>query len=191
VNKGKTLPTQTEFNWCSNQNNHEYIEISKDDEFFKKQNCSISGYYSVLLVGFIDTTFSLFVSSHKNKVFPLRDNIPMGCWCQNKGDKCYFRYNDVFDKDGIENGLDHNDFVFTTQYLYGSGFMYAKTFTDSEIHNPNSEDFYNIFPDKNNYDISNKESNQLNYIKMKVSGEKYQRDASILLTFECNQKNQS
>ena len=188
VNKGKILPTQEEYNWCSNQNNHEYIEISKDDEFFQKNNCSISGYYTVLLVGFIDTTFSLFVSSHKNKVFLLRDNIPMGCWCQNKGDKCYFRYNEVFDKNAVENGLDHNDFVFTTQYLYGSGFMYAKIFTDSEIHNPNSEEFYNIFPDKNNYDISNKESNQLNYINMKVSGEKYQRDASILLTFECNQK---
>jgi hypothetical protein len=113
----------------------------------------------------------------------------MGCWCENKGDKCFFRYNEVYDINSVEEGLDHNDFVFTTQYLYGSGFMYAKTFTDKEIHNPNSEDFYNIFPDKNNYDVSNKESNQLNYIKMKVSGEKYQKDASILLTFECSQKN--
>ena len=26
----------------------------------------------------------------------------MGCWCEKKGDKCYFRYNDVFDKDSID-----------------------------------------------------------------------------------------
>ena len=187
VKKGKELPTQLNSDWNSCLNNHEFIEISKDDEVLKKKNYTISGYYGVLLVGFIDTSFSLFVSNHKNKVFPLRDNIPMGCWCENKGDKCYFRYNDVFDKDNFQNGLDHNDFVFTSQYLYGSGFMYAKALLDSELHNPNSE-FYNNFPDKNNYDVSNKESNQLNYIKMGVKGEKYQRDASILLTFECNQK---
>ena len=112
----------------------------------------------------------------------------MRCWYEKKGDKCYFRYNDVFDKNSVENGLDHNDFVFTSQYLYGSGFMYAKAFLDKEIHNANSEQFYSNFPDSNNYDISNKESNQMNYMKMKVSGERYQRDALILLTFECNQK---
>ena len=188
VKKGNVLPTQSNSDWCSNQNNHEYIEISKDDDFFKKTNTSISGYYGLLLVGFIDTSFSLFVSSHKNKVFPLRDNIPMGCWCQNKGDKCFFRYNDVYDKESIENGLDHNDFVFTSQYLYGAGFMYAKVVLDNELHDPNKAEFYSNFPDRNNYDISNKESNQLNFIKLKVGGEKYQRDASILLTFECNQK---
>ena len=188
VNKGKELPTYEKYNWVSNKNNHEYVEISKDDEFFKKNNMSIYGYYTLSLVGFIDTSFSLFVSTHKNKVIPLRDNIPMGCWCEKKGDKCYFRYNDVFDKDSIENGLDHNDFVFTTQYLYGSGYMYAKAFLDKEIHNANSEQFYSNFPDSNNHDISNKESNQMNYMKMKISGEKYQKDSLILLTFECNQK---
>jgi hypothetical protein len=112
----------------------------------------------------------------------------MGCWCEKKNDKCYFRYNDVYDKNNLENGLDNNDFVFTSKYLYGSGFMYAKAFTDKELHNPNSEEFYNNFPDSNNYDISNKESRQLNYMKMKISGEKYQRDSAILLTYECNQK---
>ena len=188
VNKGKTLPTFEKFHWCSNKNNHEYVEISKDDELFKNESMTISGYYTLSLVGFIDTSFSLFVSTHKNKVFPLRDNLPMGCWCEKKGDKCYFRYNDVFDKNSVENGLDHNDFVFTTQYLYGSGFMYAKAFLDKEIHNANSEQFYNNFPDSNNHDISNKESNQMNYMKMKIAGDRYQRDALILLTFECNQK---
>ena len=191
VNKGNKLPiidADNGYNWCSNKNNHEYIEINKDDEFFKKNNCTIYGYYTILIVGFIDTSFSLFVSTHKNKVFPLRDNIPMGCWCEKKNDKCYFRYNDVYDKNNLENGLDNNDFVFTSKYLYGSGFMYAKAFTDKELHNPNSEEFYNNFPDSNNYDISNKESRQLNYMKMKISGEKYQRDSAILLTYECNQK---
>ena len=188
LKKGNIIPTQDNSDWCSNLNNHEYIEINKDDEYFKKNNNTISGNYGLLVVGFIDTSFTLFVSTHKNKVIPLRDNSPVGCWCEKKGDKCYFRYNDVFDKNNFENGLDHNDFVFTTQYLYGSGFMYAKAFLDSELHNPNKGEFYSNFPDKTNYDVSNKESNQLNYINMEITGEKYQKDAAILLTFECNQK---
>ena len=188
INKGNIIPTHDNYHWCSNQNNHEYIEISKDDEFFRNKTFPISGYYTLSVYGFIDTSYSLFVSTHKNKVFPLRDNLPMGCWCQKAGDKCYFRYNDVFDKNSVQEGLKHNDFVFTTQYLYGSGFMYAKAFTDNEIHNPSSGEFYSNFPDRNNYDISNKESNQMNYMKMQISEEKYQKDSLILLTFECNQK---
>ena len=39
VNKGKELPTYEKYHWVSNKNNHEYVEISKDDEFFKKIIC--------------------------------------------------------------------------------------------------------------------------------------------------------
>jgi hypothetical protein len=64
--------------------------------------------------------------------------------------------------------------------------MYSKILIDSELHN--SENFYKSFPDSNNYDYSNKESNQRNYMKVKINGEKYTKDTSILLTFECSQK---
>ena len=75
LKKGNVLPTQDNSDWCSNLNNHEYIEISKDDDYFKKNNCSISGYYGLLVVGFIDTSFTLFVSTHKNKVFVKKKGI--------------------------------------------------------------------------------------------------------------------
>ena len=45
--------------------------------------------------------------------------------------------------------------------------MYAKAYDDKEIHD--CDEFYKNFPDKNNYDYSNKESNQRNYIKVKVN----------------------
>ena len=186
LNKGRGLPTTEKFDWSSTENSHEYIDISKDDEFFKGGKKSISGYYTLLIVGYIDTSYSLFVSSHEKKVFPLRNNVPMTCWCENKGEKCFFRYNDVFDQNNGEKGISHNEIIFTSQYLYGSGFMYSKVFVDSELHN--SKDFYKNFPDSENYDYSNKLSNQRNYMKMKVIGEKYTKDSSILLTFECNEK---
>ena len=65
--------------------------------------------------------------------------------------------------------------------------MYAKLFKDSEIH---GEDFYKYFPNEKNYDISNKESNQRNYMKMKIEESKYSDDSAILMTFICDEKSQ-
>ena len=186
LNKGSELPTLEKFDWNSVNPTHEYIDINKNDQFFKDNKKSISGYYTLLLVGFVDTSYSLFVSNHKNKVFPLRDNLPISCSCKKAGEKCLFRYSDVYDKNNVENGINHNEIIFTTQYLYGSGTMYAKAYDDKEIHD--CDEFYKNFPDKNNYDYSNKESNQRNYIKMKISGEKYNKDSNVLLTFECAEK---
>jgi len=77
-------------------------------------------------------------------------------------------------------------YFINADYLYGSGTMYSKIFTDKELHKSN--EIYKNFPDSQNYDYSNKESNQRNYIKVKVNGEKYTRDSTVLLTFECNEK---
>ena len=186
LNRGRELPTIEKYDWSSTENGHEYIDIGKDDYFFQDGKKSISGYYTLLLIGFVDTSYSLFISSHEKKVFPLRNNIPMTCWCENKGEKCFFRYNDVYDKNNEQNGIDHSEVIFTTQYLYGNGYMYSKVLIDSELHT--SQNFYKSFPDSDNYDYSNKESKQRNYMKVKVYGEKYTKDTSILLTFECSQK---
>ena len=186
LNRGSEVPTMEKHDWMATESIHEFININKDDPYFKKNNKNISGYYTLLLVGFIDTSYSLFISGHKNKVFPLRDNIPMTCWCQNVGDKCYYKYNDIYNKNNLNYGINHNEIIFTSEYLYGSGTMYAKIFIDNELYNSN--EFYKNFPDNNNYDYSNKESNQRNYIKVKVSGEKYNKDSTILLTFECHEK---
>ena len=186
LSKGRKLPTTNEFDWSSVENAHEYIDISKDDAYFQTSKQNISGYYSLLIVGFVETSYSLFVSTHDKKVLPLRNNMPMTCWCAKEGEKCLFRYNDVWNKNNGDKGIAHNEIIFTTQYLYGSGYMYSKLYVDSELHNSN--DFYKSFPDSQNFDYSNKVSNQRNYMKVKVDGEKYTQDSSILLTFECSQK---
>jgi len=186
LNRGTELPSMEKSHWRATDTNHEYIEISKDDPYFKTHKKPISGYYTLLLIGFVDTSYSLFISSHKNKVFPLRDNIVSTCWCEAKGEKCYFRYNDVFNRNNKENGIDHNEIVFTSEYLYGSGTMFSKNYIDKELYSSN--EFYKNFPSKDDYDFSNKESNQRNYMKVKVQGEKYNKDSTVLLTFECNER---
>ncbi len=79
LNRGTELPSMEKSHWRATDTNHEYIEISKDDPYFKTHKKPISGYYTLLLIGFVDTSYSLFISSHKNKVFPLRDNIVSTC----------------------------------------------------------------------------------------------------------------
>ena len=188
LNYGLSLPTPTIYNWKTTDLSHEYIDLNKDDGFFKKNDLkSVSGYYTLLVEGFTNSSYSLFVSTHKQKVLPLRNNKPVVCSCKSKGDKCYLRYNEVFDKENSKKGIFDNTIIFTTQYLYGNGKMYAKLFKDSEIH---GEDFYKFFPNEKEYDISNRESNQRNYMKMKIEESKYSDDSAILMTFICEEKSQ-
>ena len=186
LNYGLNLPTPNLNDWKTTDLSHEYIDISLDDDFFKKQNLeSLSGTYTLLLEGFTNTSFSLFVSTHPQKVLPLRNNRPVVCDCKIGGEKCFLRYNEVFDKENKEKGIINNNIIFTTKYLYGNGKMFAKLSKDSEIH---GKEFYKLFPDENNYDISNKESNQRNYMKMRIQESKYAEDSSILMTFICEEK---
>ena len=188
LNYGLSLPTPVLYDWKTTDLSHEYIDINIEDPFFKKANLeSLSGYYTILLEGFTNTSFSLFVSTHPQKVLPLRNNRPVVCKCMTVGEKCYLRYNEVFDKENKAKGIMNNNIIFTTNYLYGNGKMYAKLYKDSEIH---GADFYKYFPDEKNYEISNKESNQRNYMKMKIEESKYSEDSAILMTFICEEKTQ-
>ena len=188
LNYGLSFPTPILNDWKTNDLSHEYIDINLDDDFFKKSKIeSLSGYYTLLIEGFTNTSFSLFVSTHAQKVLPLRNNRPVVCKCETRGQKCYLRYNEVFDKENKAKGIINNNIIFTTNYLYGNGKMYTKLYKDSEIH---GEDFYKFFPDEKDYELSNKESNQRNYMKMKIQESKYSEDSAILMTFICEEKTQ-
>ena len=188
LNYGLSLPTPTINDWRTTDLTHEYIDLNKNNPFFEKNGLeSVSGYYTLLVEGFTNSSYSLFVSTHKQRVLPLRNNKPVVCSCRKKGDKCFLRYNEVFDKEIKKRGVFENNIIFTTQYLYGNGKMYAKLFKDSEIHGDN---FYKYFPDEKNYDLSTKESNQRNYMKMKIEETKYSDDSAILMTFICDEKSQ-
>ena len=192
LNYGLTLPTPLKKDFVSNEMRHEFIDINLNNKFFKENNITtLSGFYTLLLVGFSDTSFSLYVSSHKNVILPLKNNRPVTCLCEQGDDKCLFRYTEVynfniFDPNYLKNNFNSfTEIVFTSQYFYGEGKMYAKVIKDSELHINN---FIEKFPDQRNYDMNTDKSNQRDYMKMKISGKKYSKDSNILLTFICTEK---
>ena len=72
LNYGDTLfPTPKNYNWKSASTGHEYIDFNIEHSFFKKNNIkNLEGHYTLLVVGYTSTTFTLFVSSHETKVIP-------------------------------------------------------------------------------------------------------------------------
>ena len=189
LNYGESLPTSKKYNWKSNQINHEFIDININNEFFVSHNItSLKGFYTLLVVGFIDTSYTLFISNHKITIFPLRNNKKATCYCENMDDKCLFRYTDVFMNKNKEYGINYNEIIFTLNYLYGNGIIYTKVVKDEEINKLKNISLSQIFPNNENYDISNKESKQRDYLKFQIKEEKYSEDSNILITFICSEK---
>ena len=189
LNYGESLPSIKKYHFKSNQINHEFIDINKKNEFFISNNItSLKGFYTLLVVGFIDTSYTLFITNHKKIILPLRNNKKSTCNCLNMDNKCYFRYTDVFMNKNKENGINYNEIIFTLNYLYGNGIIYAKTVKDSELYKLRNASISQIFPNNDNYDISNKESKQRDYLKFQIKEEKYSEDSNILITFICSEK---
>ena len=182
------LPTTNDFTWSSANIGHEYIDLDITDLFFTNNNIkSIKGYYTLLVVGYMETTYTLYVSSHADKIFPLYDNVPVSCKCQSKNSKCFFRYNNVFSNDKIKN-INKNEIIFTTQYIYGNGKMYASIYKEQELLEGNQKKYQQYFPTDTQYQFSNALTGKRNYLKVTVEGNRYSQDSLVLLTFICSQK---
>ena len=182
------LPTINDYNWCSSTIGHEYIDLNIKDPYYKHKNIkSLSGYYSLLVVGYTETTYTLYVSSHPDKIFPLYNNVPMSCQCQIKGEKCFFRYNNVYE-DTKTNNIDTNEFIFTTQYIYGNGKMYASIYNEQELTDDSNKKYQDFFPNEKEYHFSNAITGKRNYLKVLIESQKYSQDSLILLTYICEEK---
>jgi len=184
------LPSPSEHDWYSVNMGHEYLDISANHNFFKKNNLnSMAGYYSLLVVGFTETTYTLFISSHDDNIFPLNDNSPISCKCESKGDKCFYRYDNIFKTVGDEAKLiKDSEIIFTSQYIYGNGRMYANLLKDQDITGENNKKFQDYFPTEKIYQFSNKEYGKRNYMKVVIPEDKYSKDSLILMTFICEEK---
>ena len=195
LNYGENFPSSSNYHWKSISKSHEHLDISIEDEFFKNKSNffdekivdNIGGYYTLLIKCYKNTSYTLFIRNLDFNYLPLIDNFPVNCKCQKKTDKCFFKYDDVFNKNNLE--IDENQIIFTNQFFYGSGILYLKLLNN--VTNKNSDEFLNLFPDENDYDYSNFNSNQRNYINYKIPKEKYSRDSIILLTFICDEKTET
>ena len=185
----KNFPSPDESDWASISSGQEYISINKDDNFFVENKIdNISGYYTLLITGITNITYTLFVSSFKEKVFPLKDNIPVNCRCENKDDKCYFRYNDIF-KDSPDKNINYNEIIFTVEYKYGNGKMFAKVIKERELNeNFKNKNYISYFPDDKNFHFSNRDKGKINYLKVVADKEDYTKASLILMTLICEEK---
>ena len=193
LNYGNQIyPTPLEADWYSNSLGHEYININKDDKYFKKNNINnLSGYYTLLVIGYSDTTYTLYVSSHDESVFKLVDNIATNCKCETKDDRCYFRYDNIGDKRNNQNNINltSTEIIFTSQYLYGNGKMYASVLKEQDIYtNSENKKYIDYFPSEQSNDFSNANFGKRNYLKVNVPETKYSIDSLILMTFVCEEK---
>ena len=194
LNYGNQIyPTPLESDWYSNSLGHEYIDINKNDKFFKKNNInSLSGYYTLLVIGYSDTTYTLYVSSHDENVFKLVDNIATNCKCETKGDRCFFRYDNIINRRDIKNNnidIKSTEIIFTSQYLYGNGKMFASVLKEQEIYsNSENKKYIDYFPSETLNDFSNANFGKRNYLKVLVPELKYSIDSLILMTFLCEEK---
>ena len=193
----KEYPTPNKYDWCSNNLGHEYIDININNNFFKNNNINnLSGYYTLLVVGYTNTTYTLFISSHDEYIFRLIDNTAINCKCETKDDKCYFRYDDIIKKLQLYNNmllnetmLKSTEIIFTSQYLYGSGKMYASIIKEQDIYtNIENKKYIDFFPSKVNNHFNNDEYGKRNYLKVKIEENKYSIDSIILMTFICEEK---
>ena len=199
LNYGNEIfPTPIENDWSSTGLGHEYIDININDKFFKNNNINtLGGYYTLLVVGYSNTTYTLFISSHDEYIFRLMDNTALNCKCDTKDDKCYFRYDNVAKKIGLFENLLNNEtliksteIIFTSQYLYGSGKMYASIIKEQDIYNnpEKNKKYIDYFPSKNKSEFNNALYGKRNYLKVKIPEKKYSIDSIILMTFICGEK---
>ena len=184
------MPSPNQHDWYSVNMGHEYIDIGENDKVIvEKKLDNLSGYYSLLVVGFTETTYTLYVSSHDDNIFPLNDNSPISCRCESKGDKCFFRYDNVFRTRGEEAKLfKSNEIIFTTQYIYGNGKMFANLYKDQDMTADQQKKYQDYFPNEKLYQFSNSEFGKRNFMKVKIPEEKYSKDSLILMTFICEEK---
>ena len=146
LNYGNEIfPTPDLSDWKSSNTGHEYIDFNIEDPFFKKNKIeNLSGYYTLLVSGYSSTSYTLFISTHDEVVYPLLENNPVICQCEEKGEKCFFRYDKVYSKINSYLNIEENEIIFTSQFLYGDGELYGSIYKDQDL-NEAGKKFYSLF----------------------------------------------
>ncbi len=165
MNYGKNnYPTFYNTTWKSSTMQSEFIDIDKNNEYFQKKNLqSIEGWYTIGVFGIRNTTYILHVSTHPKRVVHVNNYFPTSCKREvNSQSYCHFRYNDFY----LHNKTKPFDLIIWTEYLYGSGVIYA---TLKDLEDYQNFDFYEDLPSKEKYEFSslNTTRNQL-YISSKL-----------------------
>lgn len=183
MNYGQTLPTFEKSDWHSSNPQMDFLTINKDDPVFLRQMRKyISGYYTILIYGYTNSTYTLFATSHPNKIIPISNNSPGTCQCKNVGETCNFRFDELMPY--YQEKKKDISVVFSTNYVYGSGIMYVKLFKETDF------DITNGFPSYNNHDYSNIQQNKRNFLKVDINKNNplLTKNSMLLISVVCKEK---
>ena len=182
VNYGNEFPTEDKYNWKSSGVNNEFLDISKEDSFFSSQGLNdLQGFYLIMVKGYDDTLYDLYISDKDIKLTYLSEGYPGGCECKNQDDSCYFLYENI-NSNYISETYD-KEIIFFIEYTYGSGEIFGKLYEKGDL-----DTIMMDLPANNNFDFTNEK--RQNYVRMKLSKEqtKYTLDSVIMVNVKCFEK---
>ena len=181
LNYGTMNNEITKFQWRSEGNYNEYIDISTDDSYFISRKIkNLDGDYYLAIRGFENTYYNLYISDLDIKLMTISEEFPGVCQCE-EGDFCYFRYE-------IINNMDiallmKKELVFYFEFTYGNAQIFANLY-ETGNNGQIIKDLPNFFNSKfySNYGEQ--------YLKINLSpgDEKYTFDSVIVLGTKCHTK---
>ena len=171
----------SDFEWKSEGIYNEYIDISVEDPYFisRKMN-NLDGEYYLAIRGFKDTYYNLFISDSNTKIMTISEEFPGTCACE-KGDYCYFRYENIFSPEIAE--VHEQELIFYFEFTYGEANIYASLFETG-----NNEVILNYLPTQYKKDYQSIFSNQYLRIKLTPGTPKYTLDSVLVLGTRCKSK---
>ena len=182
LNYGKMFPSLEEYNWKSTGSYTEFLELDKDDPYFVSKGLQeIEGDYSLMIYGYSNTSYNLFISSDENKIMVLTDDYPASCSCVQKNDMCYFRYESIHSFN-IKHVYD-KEIIFTIDYTYGNGIIYGKLFPDG-----NNANIIKNLPNERRYDFINDRRQNYLRVPLRSTDPRYTLDSTIVLGVKCMEK---
>ena len=173
-----------EFQWKSEGNYNEYIDISIDDPFFVSRKIkSLEGDYYLAVRILKDSYYNLFISDSDVKITTITEDFPGTCRCEKEGDFCYFRYENINSPDIVD--VIDQEMIFYFDFTYGSAEIYANLFPHG-----NNDIIIKSLENKYFNDFKSLYSND--YIKIRLSprlkNKKYTLDSVLILNTKCKTK---
>ena len=182
LNYGTMNNEITKFQWRSEGNYNEYIDISIDDSFFVSRKIkALDGEYYLAIRGFENTDFNLYISDLDIKIMTISEEFPGVCQCEKEGDFCYFRYENIHDVDIAS--LMQKDLVFYFDFTYGSAQIYANLYETG-----NNGFILKNLPDTYKRDFKSSFGDQYLKISLNPGDTKYTLDSVLLLGTRCYTK---
>ena len=192
VNYGYTIPTNKKYHWFSHEPTHQFINIDKNNPVIVQLGkYNIEGDYTIMITGITNSSYTLVVSGNTN-VIPIGSNIPGSCKCL-KSETCDFKF-DLFDSENeyslynnyyyLDPNMKELSYIFTTNFLYGYGNMYAKLYDNQDY-----TYIDDIRPTNKYFDFSNLEFNKRQFMKIDIDkkDKRIKAESWIYISIACNE----